>query len=501
MRAPHRSLAAAPLVALAALVGCGPRPTAEMEGRGVLVIAIDGLRADHLSSFGYDRPTTPNIDSLAAQGVAFTSAWSAAPDMLPSHAAILTGCDPLLSRRPNVKISGPESELAAWFVPDGLPRLAQQFLANDFATAAFVDHASITQSRGLGRGFQDFFGFHDENTSADEYGFDRVTSQFRNWLTSRGTSENWFAYMQVDDLERVWNRAGIDPHFETLFAPRPGLERVPPIADAAHVFFAVPRGRWSGGTLSLGEYEARYDGALKQIDDKLKRLLQGLRSSGWLKNTTVVVVGTFGTSLGESGLYLDSGTLSDVDLRVPIIVRPAPGMPCVHGRSVSRLASTIDLAPTLLEMHGIGVPRTMQGVSLKGLIEGADAPVRSVTFASGGLHEGIAAIDARWCYEKSYPGRGHDPRAAQSWYGDDLDHKGEPRTFVHDRRTSTSLGHLDDPSTDPIAAERLPLQAAEWFRAVDGARVILHARQGALDAASQKMVEELLRRGVAGTKQ
>jgi arylsulfatase A-like enzyme len=228
--------------------------------------------------------------------------------------------------------------------------------------------------------------------------------------------------------------------------------------------------------------------------------LQSLRASGWLKNTTVVVVGTFGTSLGESGLYLDSGTLSDVDLRVPIIVRPAPGLPFATGRSVSRLVSTIDLAPTLLDMHGIHVPPTMQGVSLKSLLDGGDAPVRSVTFASGGLHEGIAAIDARWCYEKSYPGRGHDPRAAQSWYGDDLDHKGEPRTFLHDRRTSTSLGHLEDPSSDPIAGERLPLQAAEWFRAIDSARVILHARPGALDVASARAVEDLVKRGAAGTK-
>src|ERR1700745_2062286 len=134
---------------------CGPKPTAEKQGHGVLVIAIDGLRADHLGSFGYDRPTTPVIDGLAAQGVAFTSAWSASPDMLASHAAILTGCDPLLSRRPDVHGNGRESALAAWYIPDSVPRVAQQFLAHGFATAAFIDHASISPVRGFARGFQE----------------------------------------------------------------------------------------------------------------------------------------------------------------------------------------------------------------------------------------------------------------------------------------------------------------------------------------------------------
>jgi arylsulfatase A-like enzyme len=262
------------------------------------------------------------------------------------------------------------------------------------------------------------------------------------------------------------------------------------------VFFAVPRPRWSGGTLSLGEYEARYDGALKQLDGKLRRLLESMSRSGWLKNTTVVIVGTFGTSLGESGLYLDSGTLSDVDLHVPLIVRPSPSMTGARGRVVTQLASTIDLAPTLLDMAGLPVPKGMQGVSQKSVIQGSDAVLRRVAYASGGLQEGRAAIDARWCFEQSYPGRGQDRRAARSWFGDDLDHANEPRVYLHDRRASSSLGHVDDPSSDPIAGERLSQDAAEWFGWIDRAARVLHARSKAPDPASRAMSEELLQRGL-----
>jgi arylsulfatase A-like enzyme len=415
--------------------------------------------------------------------------------MVASHAALLTGCDPLLARRPDVKVNGPESELAAWYIPEGVPRLAQQFLAHGFATAAFIDHASISAVRGFARGFQEFEAYREDSVPVNGYGFEIAAARFRNWLP-RDPSQSWFAYLHVDDLERVWQHTVTDPHYDTLYAPRPELDQVPPVADAAHVFFAVPRARWSGGTLSLGEYEARYDGALKQLDGKLRRWLESMGRTGWLKNTTVVIVGTFGTSLGESGLYLDSGTLSDVDLHVPIIVRPAPAMTCARGRLVAQLASTIDLAPTLLEMSGISVPKGMQGVSLASLVEGGDVAVRRVAFASGGLQAGRAAIDARWCYEQSYPGRGQDRRAARSWYGDDLDHTDEPRIFLHDRRTSASLGHVDDPSSDPIAGERLSQDAAEWFGWIDRAARVLHARSGTLDPASRAIADELVRRGL-----
>jgi arylsulfatase A-like enzyme len=493
MRAHVPTLVAATVLFLG--LACGPKPTAEMEGRGVLVIAIDGLRADHVGVFGYDRPTTQSIDGLAAQGVAFTSAWSASPDMLAAHAAILTGCDPLLARRPDVKVNGPESELAAWYIPDGLPCLAQQFLAHGYATAAFVDHPSISPVRGFARGFQEFAAYREDAVPRNGYGFEVTAARFRNWIP-RDPAQSWFAYLQIDDLERVWQRSGIDPHYETLYAPRPELEQVPPVADAAHVFFAVPRARWSGGTLSLGEYEARYDGALKQLDAKIRRLLESMSRIGWLKHTTVVIVGTFGTSLGESGLYLDSGTLSDVDLRVPIVIRPALAASFARGRNVDRLASTIDLAPTLLDLHGIPVPKGMQGVSLKSLLEGGDAPVRQYAFASGGLQEGRAVIDAHWCYERSFPGRGQDRRARESWYGDARDHGDEPREFLHDRRTNPTLGHVEDSSNDPIAGDRLPQVSAEWFDWIERAARVLHARPGTLDRSSRPMIDELVRRGM-----
>ena len=74
------------IVALAVVASaCSPMSG---EGRGVLVIVVDGLRADHTSGLGYDRETTPELERLAADGVRFTQTFSAAPEVIPAHVEI-----------------------------------------------------------------------------------------------------------------------------------------------------------------------------------------------------------------------------------------------------------------------------------------------------------------------------------------------------------------------------------------------------------------------------
>jgi arylsulfatase A-like enzyme len=492
---------------LGASLACGPKPRLQARGRGVLVIAIDALRADHLSCYGYDRATTPVFDGLAQQGAAFLETWSTAPELLPAHASILTGCDPLLARRRASSDSGPAIESTSWFIPDGVPRLAQQFLAHGFATAAFVDHPALSQIHGFDKGFQDFFGFREETVSPQmQYGFEGVASKLVNWLRARDPTQDWFAYVHVNDLERVWTRPGDDPS-DSYFEPRPELSQVPPVAEADHVFFAVPRSRWTGGTLSLAEYETRYDGALHLLDKNLGGLFTRLRGGEKLKNTTIVIVGTYGISFGESGLYADSGTLSDVDLRVPMIVRPP-----AHGtepRAIrsTNLASIEDLAPTLLDLLGVPVPKGMQGVSQKGVFEGKVEPARTIAFASGGLQRGIAAIDARWCWERTLPGRGASDVIAMSWYGDDVTHVGAPRTFLHDRGSGApgsprpspaAKGHLEDGAHSPDDEARLGQAAHDWFDWIDQARLALHSPPGMLDKVRPDVLLELKQRGFLG---
>jgi hypothetical protein len=304
--------------------------------------------------------------------------------------------------------------------------------------------------------------------------------------------------LQVGELERMWQGTEFDADPDTYYEPRPELARVPAVADGEHVFFAVPRGRWSGGTLSLGEYESRYDLAVRRLDRKLARLLNSMRIRGWLENTTIVVVGSFGLSLGESGLFVDSGTLSDCDLHVPLIVRPSLRFEGPRGIQSDALASSLDIAPTLLALHGIAIPKAMQGVALSDALRGGTDGAREYAFASGGLQRGTVAIDARYCREVSFPGAGLDPRVVQSWYGDTLDHRAEPRYFLHDRKLSGGCGHLEGSAECEAASARLSNAASKWFAAVDEARAVLHRPALTHGSEQTTVIDDLVKRGLLG---
>jgi arylsulfatase A-like enzyme len=302
--------------------------------------------------------------------------------------------------------------------------------------------------------------------------------------------------MHVNDLERLWRRPAPNPKWDTFFEPRKELSAVPPVAEADPIYFAVPRSRWSGGSLTLGEYEALYDGALRELDGKLGRLFERMRRSGRLFNTTVVIVGTYGLSLGESGLILDTGTLSDADLSVPLIIRPSLALQCARKNKTEQLVSLMDVAPTLLDMAGIAQPKGMHGVSQYGVLQGADEPTRTYAFASGGLQAGFVVFDARHCYERSVPAYARPGSLSTSWYGDGVAHRHEVHTFLHDRQANPSRSHLLDSDDDRETADRMLRAGEDWFTWVYRASKVLQEPPDPDEDRNAPMFVELRRRGL-----
>jgi len=491
------------VLASAALLSCGPRPGDEAVGRGLVVIVIDALRADHVGASGYDRSTTPYLDGVAAQGTLFTTAFTPAPEVLPAHAALLTGCDPMLARRIPLGEPSLGTAVSDWYVPDELPRLPRQLLAHGFTTAAFTDHPAIAPVCGFGAGFQEFSGFlSDRKPNASELGAEAVTTKCMNWLSGLDRAQDWFAYLQFDDLDRMWGRP--EQVRDSFFEPRPGLASAPPVSQRERVYFALPRSRWTGATRSLGQLEARYDSELQRIDRTLGHFFAGLKRLGRWTNTTVVVAGAYGVGFGESGLIADSGTFSDCDLRVPVIVRPRAELRKREAVRAQALVSLVDLAPTLLGLEGIPVPAGMPGVSHAAAIRGEPAPGREIAFAAGGLQGGFAAIDARFCYEESSPGALEQEAVSalsMSWYGDTLDHRRDVRRFLHDRGATPSpgpRGHLHESAQDRSAAERLAAAGREHYEWIEKARAFLQGDSNARRAVDAGTIAELRRHGLLG---
>jgi arylsulfatase A-like enzyme len=477
------------LLALTAALGCAD--ASAPPGRGVLVVAVDALRYDHLGYAGYDRPTSPAIDALAADGIAFEHAFTAGPELFSAHTSLLTGCDPLVGQRPR----RPGDPKVEWFIPDSVPSLARELLAHGYRTAAFFDHDWISSVYGFGTGFEDFYSFWQTQDDA-LLGFEGVGSRFKRWLQGLDLDEDWFAYVHVNDLERVWTRR--DPQWDTYFEPRAWMSDVPPVGEAEKLFFAIPRSKWSGATQSLGEYEAEYDGAVCALDLKLSRLVGLLQKMGRYETTTLVLVGTFGVGFGESGLILDNGTLSCVDLRVPLVIRPGAGIDAPRAHVYGATASLLDLAPTLLELSGIEPPAGMHGVSHAASLRGRAEPPREHAFAAGGIQQGFAVLDARHCFERAAPGPHSHASLRSSWFGDDGEHLGDVREYLHDRATDPGPGHLRVSADAPEVSARMRDAGQDWYSWMMRAREALHRvswDRASLDPAE---VEALRERGLVG---
>jgi arylsulfatase A-like enzyme len=153
----------------------------------VLLITIDTLRADRVG-----RGLTPAIDGLAARGVRFTNARSAAPLTLPSHTSILTGA---LPPEHGVRLNG--ASLA------GRPTVAAAFKDAGYRTAAFVGAYVLNRRFGLGVGFDTY----DDRVQRDPTGAARLEAERRGdavvdaalaWLARQDTRP-FFTWIHLYD--------------------------------------------------------------------------------------------------------------------------------------------------------------------------------------------------------------------------------------------------------------------------------------------------------------
>lgn len=451
---------------------------------GVLVVAIDCLRADRTSLHGYDRETTPFLDSLSEESLVFERHYAVTPDLLPSHISLLTGCDPRLAMRP-IELAGDGRHFS---LPKIVPRLARTYLANGYRTAAFSDSLGFSARQGFEGGFEEFLNYREgEKNPEQDFGLVGVSIRFKRWLRELGDDESWFAYMQVHDLERIWRQE--DPANDRRFAPRTELDYVPPLSASTASFFAVPRRRWNGAPTTMGEYEARYEGNLRECDQILGRIVSWLQRKGYWETTTLVVTGTYGISFGEAGLLLSSETLTEGDLRVPWLIRPEPGLNLPVNQRIDQLTCALDLAPTLIDLSGLDVPSGMHGISHEPAVRGFESDLRKRVFAEGGIYEGFAVVTRGEHLLRLSADSLASASLRRSFFGTDTPQAAGVKLEFSVEASEPGTGRkLDLP---PERVEQLTRSGLAWARWVRKARDVVHGVEDNEDVRA-----ELVRRGL-----
>jgi arylsulfatase A-like enzyme len=326
-------------------------PESVADAPNVLVIVVDTLRADHLSSYGYVRDTSPFIDSLAAQGVRFKAAISAASWTQPSHASMLTG-------RYTYEHQAETEPLDKTY-----PTIGEAMQTNGYRTGAFSANTEFfTRRQGFGRGFLHFedsdqsvadaflnsslygflFDFYGLRKALDYEGVPTrvlasdINTSALDWI-DQDTDKPFFVFMNYFDVHDPYTPP--EPYRSKYASvPNPGglingfVERYHPDLTPEQL---------------QSEIDA-YDGSISYVDDQVKNLFSELEKRGELNNTIVIITSDHGESLGEHGLLQHSASLYLQEIQVPLILW-RPGL-VPENVQIDTPISTTGLPSTILSL-------------------------------------------------------------------------------------------------------------------------------------------------------
>ncbi|MDH7569564.1 MAG: sulfatase [Armatimonadota bacterium] len=315
----------------------------------ILLIAIDTLRADHLSAYGYGRLTSPHIDRLAREGVLF-QCYSPHIPTHPGYTTLFTGKDVMAHQ---IACQGGTVEL-----DPAVKTLAEILQARGYFTAA-----ADSLGRWFRRGFALYQGYQWE---PDPQGAWRkgeaVTDAALRVLDACARQDKpWFAFLHY------W-----DPHTPYL-PPAPfhrmfyhGDERDPANRSMDPVFAFEPFRyyfeQWMGGVTDIEFPKAQYDAEIAYADACLQHVFTQLQARGLLEQTLLIITADHGEEMDEHQMWFDHHGLYDTNLHVPLIMRCPGYLP--RGKRVDGMVTLMDVAPTILSM--VGMPEEAENAGMLG---------------------------------------------------------------------------------------------------------------------------------------
>lgn len=317
----------------------------------VLVLLVDTLGADHLSTYGYTRPTSPNLTKIAQQAVLFENAVAPSSWTLPSHASILTGLYPHAHHT-----AAYSANLGSEY-----PTLPEKLRSLGYRTAAFsANTGTFSRQRGFGRGFIHFEDdFHNwGSTLANTF----YGAKIANWLVKLRLTRDLPGRVDAPDVRKrafEWIDSDAKPFFVFLnlydlhdpyLPPASYVQRYTNVKNPGGWF--TPHWEWFQNLTPEQRLAARdaYDGAVNYVDDQIAQLMQQLEQRGLSKNTLVVITSDHGEGFYEHGLMNHGNSLYREVTHVPLLLWAPGAIPA--GKRVADPVSLTAIPATVLQFLG-----------------------------------------------------------------------------------------------------------------------------------------------------
>jgi arylsulfatase len=331
------------------------------ENPNIILLTLDALRADHLSGYGYDLETTPELDAFAdAEAATFTAGYSASSHTREAVPSILTG-------------QYPDKAVTSGYRRNA-PTVAERLSAAGYSTAGFHSNPFVSRAYGFDTGFDHF----DDDLHLGRNKLlalaQRALDKLRNRHYARATEINerslsWIDG-QADEPFFCWNHY-MDPH-GPYEAPaeyqREYHGEVVPDRTAQRLY---QRAIDDPDSISADERERLidlYDAEIAYTDEKLAAFFDALHERDLLKDSLIVVTADHGDAFGEHGYYEHPRYLHEELVHVPLLVS-APG---VDPGVLDTPASTLDVAATVLAAAGV-THDSLPGADLRAVAADPDA--------------------------------------------------------------------------------------------------------------------------------
>jgi arylsulfatase A-like enzyme len=356
------------LLVLGSCGGAGEPQTTAARPPDVLLVVIDTLRADRLGCYGYDRPTSPTLDRLAARGALFLDNTAQSPWTKPSMVSLMQ------SRYITEYRDTPL---------EGAPTLAELFNQAGYRSLAFVGNALLSHRAGFNRGWHHYDARRRSITDPTRQ---QPGRDFAEILEAAREPISRVLTRDPDRLPVLLYLHAMDPHDPYLAHPQfdPELSATDaakrwPFTEQRTDYGAGPKDRRAAAVWNqMAEGQAHYDQEIREVDQRLGALLAELEARGAADNLLIVIAADHGEGLWDHRdprstaqrpdhvfFQTHGHYLFEELLRTPLILSGG-GVP--EGLRIAAPVQNVDLLPTLLELCGIEAPAGLHGRSLGPLL-------------------------------------------------------------------------------------------------------------------------------------
>lgn len=382
----------------------------------ILFVDIDTLRPDHMSCYGYQRNTTPNIDKVSEEGLTMHNYYCSDAPCLPSRASLVSGVFGIRNgavghggTAADRRLEGPNRSFRDSMDTNNLHNI---FRKANMHTASVSTFAERHSSWWFNAGFNETYNVGGGGIETG----DEVIPVALDWLKRNATTKDWFLHVHLwdphtpyrtpenfdnpfesEELDSWIDQSVLEKH-KKITGPH-SINELNMFNDDVSIKYPKQLGK-AGNLKELKYLMDQYDGGIYYSDLLVGQLFEYIKSIGIYDEVAIIISSDHGENMGELGIYSEHGTADQATCCIPFIIKWPGG---VSGCKDYALHYSLDLLPTMAELLGVPICSHWDGKSYRNTILSGTEDGRSSLVISQMAH--VCQRSARfdhWLYIRTY---------------------------------------------------------------------------------------------------